>query len=100
YTSSGLAPVSWASDVLAAETSPAAPTVLATRLDGLDAHVESRLPSWDDLKDEGIQFMILRSTEDVVHNDDSNPGGGITVVPVAQRYRTRHDAARAAGIIV
>src|SRR5262249_49134125 len=97
--------VSLASDAAGASTISAAPpanpasTVLDTRLDGLDAYCLDKLSSLDDLKNEGIRFMILRSTEDVGLNDDNNPGGGVTV-PVGQGYRTRHDAARAAGILV
>lgn len=77
------------------------PALSATdRVDGLDTHYSPDLPTWSDLLDDGIRFIILRSTESDTLNDNNHPAPNVTSIPINRRYSTRHDDARAAGLMV
>jgi N-acetylmuramoyl-L-alanine amidase/GH25 family lysozyme M1 (1,4-beta-N-acetylmuramidase) len=80
-----------------------APTSLAlaagaapARIDGIDCDSRNRLPSWDDLRADGIQFGIFKATEGTTYVDD---GTGPDSVPNAS-FADRRRSARAANFLV
>lgn len=56
------------------------------RIDGLDCNAPNAIPSWADLRADGIQFAILKASEGQTYQDP--------------QYRTRHDSARAEQFLV
>jgi N-acetylmuramoyl-L-alanine amidase len=84
----GIAARSHAAVAQALERSPA-------RVDGIDCTSGNRLPSWDELREDGIQFVLLKASEGLAWIDDGLhvPNGE---QPRPERgYGARHEDARA-----
>ena len=81
-------------DALASELSaPAVASTLqvATRIDGIDTFSRNRLPGWDDLRVDGIQFAILKATEGRTFVDDGTVAGTVPGGSFFDRRRTARE---------
>jgi N-acetylmuramoyl-L-alanine amidase/GH25 family lysozyme M1 (1,4-beta-N-acetylmuramidase) len=72
----------------------------ARRIDGVDCTSGNRLPSWDELREDGIQFVLLKASEGRAWIDDGFHVQAGEAPRPERSYRARHDGARAGQFLV